>query len=543
MGSRRDREEAFFDFEEDEYEYTERTGSRQGSGGSRTGQGSRSRRNALEEGGSAGSGSRSGHTDSRSRGEARRSRRGTDRKEYRIADADEYEYEYDYSSRREQWLRDEGESRRIRHRKKREAQLRRKKRIAAATILILILAAVLIRAVLPKIRNSSAGSDAVDVLAAEDAAGGTEDGPEEEGSGDSEDGDLILLSGEGIAAEEEEEEEEELITALYSYYETANTIDLGESLTDISIYDAQRHIASASAEDAGEESETYGDDGNSETEDTSSEDTYAAATADDYIDSQYVIVVNADTGEIIAERNAFEQIIPASMTKVMTLLVAVEALEASGDLETVLADTFTMTQEICDESYLSGSSFVGYGVGDEATVEDMLYGTILPSGADAAMGLAEYTAGSQEAFVALMNEKCGELGISATTQFTNVIGLYDNGENYSTPYDMCVIMNAAMENDLCREILSTRTWTTQAIKDNPDGTTISNWFLRRAEDHIDDWEILCGKTGYVNESGNCAVSCFQSSTTGTNYIACTALTYSSWRCIYDHAAIYNTYAD
>ena len=104
------------------------------------------------------------------------------------------------------------------------------------------------------------------------------------------------------------------------------------------------------------------------------------------------------------------------MTKVMTLLVAVEQMQ---NPEENLKDKVTITQEICDESYRSGSSFVGYGVDDEATVEDLLYGAILPSGADAAMALAEYTSGSQEAFAELMNQKAKELGISDTTHFTN----------------------------------------------------------------------------------------------------------------------------
>ena len=431
--------------------------------------------------------------------------------------------------------------RRRRRRRRREAQLRRR---MFAAIALVAAAALFFFLILPRVLPiaqaafaGGGGGEASDVV--QDAADG--ESPENEASTlseeDVEDGNALLLAGEDAdSAGAEDAVLQETVSPQYSYFETSATIDLGESLTDISIYDAQRHIAQDTSD---AEDEMYGDDGGESAEDSESEEDTAAALADNYIDSQYVIVVNADTGEIIAERNAFDQIIPASMTKVMTLLVAVEAMD---DPEAVLSDTFTMTQEICDESYLSGSSFVGYGVGDVATIEDLLYGTILPSGADAAMGLAEYTAGSQEAFVVLMNEKCEELGIAETTHFTNVVGLYDDGENYSTPYDMCVILNAAIENDLCREVLSARTWTTQAIMNNPDGTTISNWFLRRAEDHIDDWEILCGKTGYVNESGNCAVSFYQSASTGTNYIACTALTYSSWRCIYDHAAIYNTYA-
>ena len=298
-------------------------------------------------------------------------------------------------------------------------------------------------------------------------------------------------------------------TAPYVFHETENTVQLGKSLTDISIYDAQRHIEST-ASSSGMSQDTASSDTDSSTENSETAGTSSmtdtekeeAAKAPDYVDSQYAILVNTDTGEILAERNAFDRIVPASMTKVMTLLVAVEQMQ---NPEENLKDKVTITQEICDESYRSGSSFVGYGVDDEATVEDLLYGAILPSGADAAMALAEYTSGSQEAFAELMNQKAKELGISDTTHFTNCVGLYDE-DHYSTVYDMSVIMRAAIDNELCRKVLSQHTWTTQGTKANPDGIQISNWFLRRIEDHDTNGTVVCGKTGFVNESGNCAVS-------------------------------------
>ena len=332
-------------------------------------------------------------------------------------------------------------------------------------------------------------------------------------------------------------------TAPYVFHETENTVQLGKSLTDISIYDAQRHIESTASSSGTSQdtdsSETDSSAENPETAGTSSmtdTEKEEAAKAPDYVDSQYAILVNTDTGEILAERNAFDRIVPASMTKVMTLLVAVEQMQ---NPEENLKDKVTITQEICDESYRSGSSFVGYGVDDEATVEDLLYGAILPSGADAAMALAEYTSGSQEAFAELMNQKAEELGISDTTHFTNCVGLYDE-DHYSTVYDMSVIMRAAIDNELCRKVLSQHTWTTQGTKANPDGIQISNWFLRRIEDHDTNGTVVCGKTGFVNESGNCAVS-YQEGNSGTGYIACTALTYNQWRSIYDHIALYKTY--
>ena len=432
---------------------------------------------------------------------------------------DPEEEEDDYA--RQYFEREKRNLRRSENQKIREKQLKNKKRGAIIGVIAAAVVVFLLAANFASSKEEANAEDSVE-LTSTVSEETTEETVEDAESGNGEEEAVLLTSAEEVEEEEEEAE------PLYAYYETDSTLMMGASETDISIYDAQRHISSSSGE-------TYGDEGDSE----SSDDGSSAALAEDYVDSQYVILIDADTSEIIAERNAYDKIVPASMTKVMTLLVAVEQME---DPEDAMEDTFTVTQEICDEAYLSGSSFVGYGVGDVATVEDLLYGTILPSGADAAMALAEYTAGTQDAFVELMNEKAQELGISDTTHFSNVIGLYDDYNNYSTPYDMCVIMNAAIDNDLCREILSTRTWTTQAIMNNPDGTEISNWFLRRIEDHVSNAELICGKTGYVSESGNCAVS-YMEKTDGSRYIACTALTYSSWRCIYDHAALYDYYAE
>lgn len=264
--------------------------------------------------------------------------------------------------------------------------------------------------------------------------------------------------------------------------------------------------------------------------------------------STYAILINADTGEIVAELGGSERIIPASMTKILTLLTAVEQLEsgtAAGMSESArstgnfLDDTFTVTIDITDYAYRNGGSAVGFSVDETVTVRDLLYGTILPSGADAALSLALYTAGSHEAFVDLMNRKVDELGLSGTSHFTNCVGLYD--ENlYTTPSDMAMILKAAVENDLCREVLSAHTYTTSSTEQHPEGIQISNWFLRRIEDKDTHGTVRCAKTGYVKESWNCAAS-YQISNDGTHYICVTAHAHSAWRAIYDHVEIYDLY--
>ncbi len=105
---------------------------------------------------------------------------------------------------------------------------------------------------------------------------------------------------------------------------------------------------------------------------------------------------------------------------------------------------------------------------------------------------------------------------------------------------MAIIMKAAIENEFCREVLSAHKYTTGATEQHPDGIEISNWFLRKIEDKDTGGEVVCAKTGYIDQSKNCAVS-YEMSADGTPYICVTAGSTSGWRCIYDHVEIYNRY--
>lgn len=296
-----------------------------------------------------------------------------------------------------------------------------------------------------------------------------------------------------------------------------------EKITE-SIMDEDAGEAEAAKTEAGEEVTVYRF---AETENTAFID-----SAD--VISTHAILVNESTDTITAAKGAKERILPASMTKVLTILVAAEQIA-----EEKLDDTFTMTLEITDYAYVNDCSSVGFLDGEKVTVRDLFYGTALHSGGDAALGLAVYVAGSQEAFVEMMNQKLEGLGIADSTHFTNCIGLYDEA-HYSTVYDMAIIMKAALQNELCREFLSAHTYTTNPTDEHPEGIEISNWFLRKIEDKDTGGEVLCAKTGYIVQSKNCAVS-YGSFAGGTPYICVTAGSTSSWRCIYDHVEIYNRY--
>lgn len=245
--------------------------------------------------------------------------------------------------------------------------------------------------------------------------------------------------------------------------------------------------------------------------------------------SENVVFIDVESRRILAQKDAKMRISPASMTKILTVLVAAEHITDADD-------SFEITIDITDYSFSHRCSNAGFEVGERVTVKDLFYGTVLPSGADAAVGLAKYVAGSQEEFVKLMNEKLDELGLSETSHFTNCVGVYDEN-HYSTVYDMAVIMKAAYDNPFCREILSRHMYTTSPTPEHPDGIPLSNLFLRRIEDRDTHGEVLCAKTGYVDQSGNCAAS-LSVGNDGKIYICVSAHSTNPWRCIKDHVAYY-----
>lgn len=261
--------------------------------------------------------------------------------------------------------------------------------------------------------------------------------------------------------------------------------------------------------------------------------TDATTSVDDEVQSTNGIFIDLATGNILFDRDAHTRINPASMTKVLTVLVAAEHV-------TDWSDTFEITPEITNYSYVHDCSAVGFSNNEVVTVEDLFYGTVLCSGGDAALGLATYVAGSQEAFVDMMNEKLKELGLFDTAHFTNCVGLYDEN-HYCTVYDIAMILEAAIDNPQCREVLSTKKYTTSSTPEHPEGIQISNWFLRRIEDKDTGGEVICGKTGFVAQSGSCAVS-YGKDAAGNEYICATVNAHSGWRCIYDHVELYKRFA-
>lgn len=249
--------------------------------------------------------------------------------------------------------------------------------------------------------------------------------------------------------------------------------------------------------------------------------------------SSSAVLVDVQSGTVLAEKGMDEKIYPASMTKVMTLLVAAENLP---DLDA----TFTMTQAIIDPLYLAGASMAGYVNGETVTMRDLLYGAVVPSGAEATEALAQAVAGSEEAFVAMMNEKAAALGL-ANTHFMNTSGLHDEN-HYSTVREIALILQAAMENETCAEILSAENYRASETEQHPDGLAMTNKFLYRVhhEYALNGAEITAAKTGYTAEAMNC---CASAGTTpdGRSVICVTANAWTGEFCIEDHIALYTKY--
>ncbi len=213
------------------------------------------------------------------------------------------------------------------------------------------------------------------------------------------------------------------------------------------------------------------------------------------IESSNAIMINLQDLTILAQKGSEERIYPASMTKIMTLLVGIENMQS-------LDQKATVTKQTYDYCYTEGASVVGFLANEEVTVKDLLYGTILPSGADATMTLAECIAGSEEAFVRLMNAKASELGLK-NTNFVNTSGLH-HPEHYSTVHDIAIILKAAISNTECFKILSCNFYTTSQTPEHTNGIPLYSIVHSRISSiKSNDFTIIGGKTGFTPEAGQC----------------------------------------
>ena len=239
--------------------------------------------------------------------------------------------------------------------------------------------------------------------------------------------------------------------------------------------------------------------------------------ASDGLNSQHALLVRESDLAEMMNLGGDERIYPASMTKIMTALLTIENLPD-------LNETITVPEDIFEELTAQDASVAGFNPYEQPTVRDLLYGVLLPSGADACETLARAVGGSEEGFVAMMNQKAEELGLT-NTHFENCTGLH-NDNHYSTCRDIAVLMSECLKSDTFREIVTREVYTTEATASHPEGITLYDTMLHRFTSYemsttLENGAVIeGGKTGFTDEAGQCLVSFAEYG--GEEYILVTA---------------------
>ena len=251
------------------------------------------------------------------------------------------------------------------------------------------------------------------------------------------------------------------------------------------------------------------------------------------IQSECAILIDADANVALAVKNADSVIYPASMTKVMTVLTAAEAIPDLGV-------SFIMTGDIIDPLYRQGATITGLRAGESVTALDLLHGAALRSAADAAEGLAVLSDGDAAAFLRRMNDMARELGLSEATHFSNSSGVFA-ADHVTTARDMAAIMRAAMANRTCAHVLSTVKYVTAPTPSEPEGLTFYNkyldWFMEKQPERN---TVTACKSGYIWQAKNCIVT-YAVGESGRHYICVTAGAPTAAVMMKDQRLILSTY--
>ena len=257
------------------------------------------------------------------------------------------------------------------------------------------------------------------------------------------------------------------------------------------------------------------------------------ATPGDDIYSPNAILVDAQSGAVLASKGGEASVRPASLVKLMTALVAYDAI-------TDVRETYTFPYAVLAPLYQKGDAImIGYFEGETATLDDLFHGMLMFSGADAAYGLVDRTAESAEAFIAKMNEKAKALGMT-NTRFADPVGLDDTAT--STCCDLAVLVKAVLDNDYLRGVISTEDYTLPATSFHPDGTPLKHsMFAKMVGNEPEIAVIKGGKTGFTGLAGYCLAS-YAVTTDGRTLIAVTTGANGNYRPIYDAFTLYKNYS-
>ena len=227
------------------------------------------------------------------------------------------------------------------------------------------------------------------------------------------------------------------------------------------------------------------------------------------ITSPVALLMESETGTILYEKNAYDKMYPASTTKIMTAILALENCNLN-DIATVSKNAVMSVPIDYTNANLQ--------IGEELTIEDLLYAFLIPSANDCGYVLAEHIAGSTEKFADMMNSKAIELGCK-NTHFTNPSGIQDEN-HYSTAYDLALIGRYAMKNETFRKIVSTPSYNLPATNkyDSTDRRFVNTNFLIRESQPKYYYKYATGiKTGFTDDARDCVVASAKKD--GIEYIA------------------------
>lgn len=235
---------------------------------------------------------------------------------------------------------------------------------------------------------------------------------------------------------------------------------------------------------------------------------------DDKMEFEAGLLINQTKNSVVSAVNPHKRIYPASMTKILTAVVVMDAIE-SGQIS--LSDTVVVQRKI--EFNEDNVTILGLQPGDYITVNELLYGLLISSFNDCAIVLARYVSGSVSKFVDLMNQKAAELG-ATNSHFVNPHGLHDNN-HYTTPYDLYLIFKTFLSKDTLVQIDSNRTYTLTMYRDDEKvqmELTATNGFLSNSFDMPTGYHITGWKTGTTDKAGSCIILEFVKDDTGEEFI-------------------------
>lgn len=224
---------------------------------------------------------------------------------------------------------------------------------------------------------------------------------------------------------------------------------------------------------------------------------YIYLSLKDNLYSPIVYLYDVQAKKTLYQQRAEEKTYPASLTKMMTVLIACEYYQDYDQKVTIQKEIFPYLWE----THLSVANFEAY---EEVTINDLLYGALLSSGADATITLANEIAGSEEAFAELMNAKVKEWGLTQTS-FVNSTGM-DADNFFSTASDMAVIVEEAYKNKKFKEVFTAYTYTTSKNSFHPEGIELKSFPYSYLQSSDGSYRFIGSKTGYTDLAMQCLAS-------------------------------------